>query len=160
MTNLFKKIARSAKKTFGKVKEGLSDTFKKGGYLSKGLNYADKGIGYGNRALNFVEKIPGVGSALAPITNSLKSGLNIANKLVDGTREAHNRGLDMYSRVRKGENVDNDLMSGLKQGYQGLKQAQRDAKAIDFKQAGKDTKTNFLEKAKEVKSGDPGVVYA
>ena len=37
MAGFFKKIASGAQKLFGKVKHGVSDTFKKGGYLEKGL---------------------------------------------------------------------------------------------------------------------------
>lgn len=85
MAGFFKKLARGAKKFFGKVKQGVSDTFKKGGYLSQGLNavtnVAGKVVSIGGKVLSAVEKSP-FGAVLTPFTSVARTGLGLANKVV------------------------------------------------------------------------------
>lgn len=159
MTNFFKKIGRGAKKFFGKVKTGINDTFKKGGYLSQGLDYANKGLEFGNKIVGAIEKVPILGQALTPLTTAARAGLSIGNRLVDGVRAGQNAAIGMVGAARRGESVDNKLMDGLKSGYGGAKGLIGEAKGINFKGAAKESKTNVLEKAKEVRAGD-GVKFA
>ena len=93
MGSFFKKIASGAKKLFGKVKQGVSDTFKKGGYLSQGLNAVSNvghkvlnGVG---KVVDFVEKSP-LGVALAPVTSVARTGLNLGNRALGVVNVAQN----------------------------------------------------------------------
>lgn len=157
---LFSKIKRGAGKFFKKVASGVSDTFKKGGYLTKGLDYANKGLQYGGKILGAIEKVPILGQALTPLTTIARTGLGLGNKLVGGVRAGQNIAIDTVGSLRRGENVDNKLMGQIKSGYAGGKDMFNEGKAINFKRAGQEVKGNILERAKEVKAGDNEVTFA
>ena len=120
---LFSKIKRGAGRFFKKVAHGVSDTFKKGGYLSQGLDYANKGLAYGGKILNAIDKVPILGSVLSPFTSVAKTGLNLGNRLVSG--------------ISQGQGLINSVGGAIKSGN-----INKVADSVG----------NVLEKAKEVKA--------
>jgi hypothetical protein len=108
MTGFFKKVASGAKKLFGKVKGGLSDTFKKGGYLQQGIsavgNVAGKVVNVGDKLVSAVEKSP-FGVALSPLTSIARTGLGLANRVVGVANVAGNALAQGQQSVRNREGV-------------------------------------------------------
>jgi hypothetical protein len=157
---LFSKLKRGANRFFKKVAGGVSDTFKKGGYLTKGLDYANKGLAFGSKIIGAIEKVPILGQALSPLTTIARTGLGLGNKLLGGVRAGQNIAIDTVGSLRRGENVDNKLMDHIKSGYAGGKDMYKEGKGVNFKGAGKEVKGNILERVKEVKTGDSGLTFA
>lgn len=108
MAGLFKKIASGAKKFFGKVKQGVSDTFKKGGYLQQGLgavsNVAGKIVNVGGKVVDAIERSP-FGVALAPVTSVARTGLNLANRAVGIAKVGSNALADAQQGVQSRQDV-------------------------------------------------------
>jgi hypothetical protein len=108
MTNFFKKVASGAKKLFGKVKHGVNETFKKGGYLQQGLNavgnVANKVVSVGGKVVDAVERSP-FGAALAPLTSAARTGLNLAGRAAGIAKVGGNALADAQQSVRNREGV-------------------------------------------------------
>lgn len=131
MTNFFKKVASGAKKLFGKVKQGVNDTFKKGGYLQQGLgavsNVAGKIVNVGGKVVDAIERSP-FGVALAPVTSVARTGLNLANKAVGIARVGSNALADAQQAVKNRDDVGKVVGNVLEKA----KQAQDIAKGPKF----------------------------
>ena len=131
MGGFFKKIASGAKKFFGKVKQGVSDTFKKGGYLSQGLgavaNVGGKILGGVGKAVDFVEKSP-FGVALSPLTSVARAGLGLGNRALGVVNVAQNALAQGQQSVRNKEDVGKIVGNALEKA----KQAQDVAKGPKF----------------------------
>lgn len=131
MGGFFKKIAHGASKFFHKVKEGISDTFKKGGYLSQGLNavtnVGGKILNVGSKIVGAVERSP-FGVALAPITAVARTGLNLGNKVVGVAKIGSNALADSQLSVKNREGVGKIVGNVLEKA----KEAQEVAKGPKF----------------------------
>lgn len=131
MAGFFKKIASGAKKFFGKVKQGVTDTFKKGGYLSQGLsavtNVGSKILNVGGKVVDAVERSP-FGAALAPITSVARTGLNLANRAVGIAKVGSNALADAQQSVKNREGVGKIVGNVLEKA----KEAQEVAKGPKF----------------------------
>lgn len=131
MTNFFKKVASGAKKLFSKVKHGVNETFKKGGYLAKGLNavsnVAGKIVNVGGKVVGAIEKSP-FGVALAPLTSVARTGLGLANRAVGVAKIGSNALADAQQSVKNREGVGKVVGNVLEKA----KEAQDVAKGTKF----------------------------
>jgi len=129
--SFFKKIARGASKLFRKVKDGVSNTFKKGGYLQQGLNavgnVANKVVKIGGKVVDAVERSP-FGAALAPITSVARTGLNLAGRAASVAKVGGNALADAQQSVKNREGVGKIVGNVLEKA----KEAQEVAKGPKF----------------------------
>lgn len=131
MTNFFKKVASGAKKFFSKVKHGVNETFKKGGYLAKGLNavsnIAGKVVNVGGKIVDVAEKSP-FGAFLAPVTSVARTGLNLAGRAVGIAKVGSNALADAQQAVKQKDDVGKIVGNVLEKA----KEAQNIAKGPKF----------------------------
>jgi hypothetical protein len=127
----FKKVFSGAKKLFGKVKQGVSDTFKKGGYLQQGLGavarVGGKIVDVGGKVVGAIEKSP-FGVALAPVTGLARAGLGLAGRVVGIAKVGSNALADAQQAVKNKDGVGNIVNNVLEKA----KEAQAIAKGPKF----------------------------